>query len=108
MATVLLGIILAACSPKDRLLGVWEEQGGNLHLRFHTGNAISQKAYFGENLLTLSGTYDIINSRQISIDFQEGDWQGLKSGLYDYTINDDQLTLGENTLERQPDVFNLE
>ena len=108
MITLLLGLILTACSPKDQLLGVWAEQGGDLHLRFHTGDTISQQAYFGEALLTLTGTYELINDSQIRIEFQDGDWRGLKSGLYNYTISGERLNLDDITFEREPDVFNLE
>jgi hypothetical protein len=107
MIALLLGLVLAACSPKDQLLGVWEEQGGDLHLRFHTGNTISQKAYFDEAMLTLTGSYELINDSQIRIEFQDGDWQGWKSGLYSYAINGSELTLDDTTFVRQPDVYNL-
>lgn len=106
--TCLFLLLLSACSPKDKLLGVWEEQGGDIHVRFLTGDTLSQKVYFGEDLLTLTGTYDIINDSQIRLEFQEGDWQGLKSGLYNYSIDGNTLTLDDLTLERQPDVYNLE
>jgi hypothetical protein len=105
---VLLGVILAACSPKDRLLGVWDEQGGDLHVRFHTGDFVSQRAYFGEDVLSLTGTYEILNDSQIRIEFQEGEWRGLESGLYDYSISGNELRLDEMTFERRPDVYTLE
>ncbi len=104
----LFGLLLTACSPKDRLLGVWAEQSSDLQIRFHTGDTISQQAYFDEALLTLTGTYDILNDSQISIEFQDGDWRGLKSGLYEYTIDGDELTLDGMSFTRQPDVYNLE
>ena len=108
LATIfILTLVLTACSPKDQLLGVWAEQGGEMHVRFHTGNAISQQAYFGEDMLTLAGSYDLINDSQIRIEFTEGEWRGLKSGLYSYSINGDQLKLNDITFERQPDVYNL-
>ncbi len=103
-----LGLFLASCSIKDQLLGVWSEQGGDLRIRFHTGNFMSQQAYFGEDALSLTGTYEIINDRQLQIEFQDGDWRGIKSGLYDYSIDGDVLQLNERTFVRQPDVFNLE
>ena len=105
---VFLGLLLASCSPKDQLLGVWSEQGGDLRIRFHTGNFMSQKAYFGEDALSLTGTYEIINDRQLQIEFQDGEWRGIKSGLYDYSIDGDVLQLNERSFVRQPDVFNLE
>lgn len=104
----MMALFLAACSPKDQLLGVWAEPGGDLHLRIHTGNTISQRAYFGEDMLAITGSYEIINDSQIRIEFTDGEWQGLKSGLYTYTIDGDTLTLNEIRLERQPDVYNLE
>ena len=103
----LLGLFLAGCSPKDKLLGVWDEQGGNLHIRFHTGDSISQRAIFGEDTLTLTGSYSIVNGSQIQVDFAEGDWQGLKSGLYDFSISGNELHLGDMAFERQPDVYSL-
>ena len=103
-----LGLILASCSTKDQLLGVWTQQGGDLRIRFHTGNFMSQRAYFGEDALSLTGTYEIVNSRQIRIEFQDGDWRGIKGGLYDYSIEGDTLSLNDMTFERQPDVYNLE
>jgi hypothetical protein len=106
--TVFLGLVLAACSPKDQLLGVWSEQGGDLRIRFHTGNFMSQQAYFGEDTLSLTGTYEIISDRQLRIEFQDGEWRGIKSGLYDYSIDRDVLQLNDRTFVRQPDVFNLE
>jgi hypothetical protein len=106
--TVFLGLVLAACSPKDQLLGVWSEQGGDLLIRFHTGNFMSQQAYFGEDTLSLTGTYEIISDRQLRIEFQDGEWRGIKSGLYDYSIDRDVLQLNDRTFVRQPDVFNLE
>ena len=106
--TILLGLVLAACSPTDQLLGVWSQNGGDLHIRFHTGNLVSQRAYFGDDdVLALTGTYEIINDSQITIEFQEGEWRGLKSGLYDYAISGDELQLDGMMFERQPDVFSL-
>jgi hypothetical protein len=106
--TVLLGLFLSACSTSDQLLGVWSETGGDLHIRFHTGNFISQQAYFGDDdVLALTGTYEVLNDSQVAIEFQEGEWRGLKSGLYDYTISGDELQLDGMTFERQPDVFSL-
>jgi hypothetical protein len=55
--------------------------------------------------LSLSGSYEILNSSQIRIEFQEGDWEGLKSGLYDYSISGDQLILDGKTFERLPDIY---
>jgi len=104
---VFLGVILASCSPKDRLLGVWDEQNGNLRIRFHTGDFISQEAFFGEDVLSLTGTFDIINDHQMRIEFEDGDWRGIKSGLYEYKIEGDILQLNDMTFERQPDVFSL-
>lgn len=105
---VLAGLILGGCSAKDQLLGVWEQQGGDLHLRFHTGEFMSQRVYFNDDVLSLTGTYEIVNDRQIIINYEEGEWQGLESGTYDYTIAGDTLTLNDMTFERQPDVYNLE
>lgn len=105
---MLIGLFLAACSPKDQLLGVWSQQGGDFHIRFHTGDFVSQKAYFGDAVLTLTGTYEILNDSQIMIEFEEGEWRGVKSGLYDFTISGDELQLGDMTFERQPDVFRSE
>jgi hypothetical protein len=105
---LIMALFLAACSPKDQLLGVWTEPGGELHIRIHTGNTISQRAYFGEDILSISGSYEILNDSQIRIEFTDGEWQGLKSGLYTYTIGGETLTLNDMTFERQPDVYNLE
>jgi hypothetical protein len=105
LVLLILGIILSACSPKDKLLGVWQEQGGDLHLRIHTGNVLSQRVFFDDTVLSLSGSYEILNSSQIRIEFQEGDWEGLKSGLYDYSISGDQLILDGKTFERLPDIY---
>lgn len=105
---VLLGLILGGCSSKDQILGVWKQQDGDLHIRFHTGDFMSQRAYFGDDVLTLTGTYEIVNDRQIIINFEPGEWRGLESGTYDYTISGDILTLNDLTFERQPDVYSLE
>jgi hypothetical protein len=109
LATIILtGLFLAACSPRDQLIGVWHEAGGDLHFRFHTGNFISQRAYFDEDTLTLTGTYEIINDSQINITFEDGEWRGLKSGLYDFSIDGDELRLDDMVFERQPDVYSGE
>lgn len=108
LVMVLLGVVLAACSPEDRLLGVWEQESGDLHVRFHTGNFVSQRAYFGDDVLTLTGTYEILNDSQIEIEFQDGEWRGLESGLYDYSISGDELQLDDMRFERRPDVYYLE
>ena len=105
LVLLILAIMLSACSPKDKLLGVWQEQGGDLHLRIHTGNTISQRAFFDDAVLSLSGTYEILNSSQIRIEFQEGEWEGLKSGLYNYSVSGNELILDGKTFERQPDVY---
>jgi hypothetical protein len=44
----------------------------------------------------------------MTIEFQVGDWRGVKSGLYDYSISGDVLTLNGMRFERQPDVYSLE
>jgi hypothetical protein len=106
---VLIGLVLAACSSKDQLLGVWSETDGDFHIRFHTGNFVSQKAYFDEDdVLSLTGTYEILNDNQLTLEFQEGDWRGIQSGVYDYSISGDALQLDDMTFERQPDVYDLE
>lgn len=103
-----LGLILASCSAKDQLLGVWTQNDGDFHIRFHTGNFVSQKAYFGEDVLSLTGTYEILNDGQLTLEFQEGEWRGIKSGLYDFSISGNELQLGDMTFERQADVYYLE
>ena len=105
---VLIGLVLAGCSTKDQLLGVWTQNDGDFHIRFHTGNFVSQKAYFGEDVLSLTGTYEILNDSQLTLDFQDGEWRGIKSGLYDYSVSGYELQLGDMSFERQPDVYSLE